>query len=62
VKFPRDVSGAVAVKAFRRLSFMGLTRAQSDGILQDTLWNFARWVNNTHGVEIWTPAGITRAN
>ena len=34
---------------------MGLTREQSYGILQDALRNFARWVDNAQGIEVWVP-------
>ena len=33
----------------------GLTRAQSYGILQEALQNFARWVDHAVGIEVWVP-------
>jgi len=34
---------------------MELSREQSYGILQDALRNYACWIDNAQGVEIWTP-------
>lgn len=31
---------------------------QSYGILQDALRNFARWVDQAEGVEVWLPAAV----
>ena len=40
---------------YRRLrrGDVGLTREQSYGILQDSLRNFPRWVDNARGIKIW---------
>ena len=45
---------------YRRLrrGDVGLSREQSYGILQDALRNFARWVDNAHGIETWIPAAL----
>ena len=35
-----------------------ISREQSYGILQEALANYARWVNQAHGIDIWLPATL----
>ena len=45
-----------------RAGATGISRRQSDGILQEALRNYAQWVDSASGVEEWCPVAVLPLN